>query len=155
MVEIKDVMEALEEIRTSYKKRSKVLSQDIQELHMGPRGLGRCEDRFMELSNMESQLQKLLYQYRDLLPKDEANEPIFPESDLEIMGREFIYSKDNINRIRVNMDLVLHNLQKLFIRFRMSQSELVQTWIKKHAQIECLCDVDIADAFIREIECEE
>ena len=86
---------------------------------------------------------------------DAANKPIFPESYAEIMGREFIYSKDNINRIRVDMDLVLHNLQKLFIRFRMSQSELVQMWIKKHAQLECLCDAEIADAFIREIECEK
>ena len=120
MVKIKDVMEALEEIRMSYKEWSKVLSQDIQELHMGPRGLERCEDRFMELSNIEEQLPKLLFQYRDLLPKDEANEPTLSESDAEIVGREFIYSKDNINRIRVDMDLVLHNLQKLFVCFLMS-----------------------------------
>ena len=91
MVEIKDVVDDLEEIRKSYKDRAKSLSQDIQELHMGPRGLGRCEDRFMELSSMEEQLQKLLFQYRDILPKNGANEHIFPESDAEIVGRDLVY----------------------------------------------------------------
>ena len=120
MVEIKDIMGALEEIRNVYKARVKGLSQDIQELHMGLWDLGRCEDKFLELSKMEERLQKLLFQYRDLLPKDEANEPIFPESDVEIEGMEFIYSKDNINRICVDMDLQFHDLQKLFVKFCMS-----------------------------------
>ena len=87
MVEIKYVVEALEEIKNAYKDHAKGLSQDIQELHRGPQGLGHCEDRFMEMSQMEEQLQKL---YRDLLPKKKANEPIFPESDAEIEGMEFI-----------------------------------------------------------------
>ena len=50
--------------------------------------------------------------------------------------------------------LQLHNLQKL-VKFYMSQTELVQTLIKKHAQLECLDDADIVNAFVREIECEE
>ena len=150
MVEINYVIELLEEIRKIYKERARSLSNDIQELHMGPRGLGRCEDRFMELSLMEEHLQKLLVQYRDLLPKDADDIPIFPKPDAEIEGVTFIYSKDNVNRLCVDMDLQLHNLQKLFVRFRMSQTELVQMWIKKHAH-ECLSDVEIGQAFVREI----
>ena len=61
MVEIRDV-EALEGIWTSYKDRVRILSTHIKELHMGPRGLGRCEEMFMELSFMESQLNKFLFQ---------------------------------------------------------------------------------------------
>ena len=37
----------------------------------------------------------------------------------------------------------------------MSQTDLVQTWIKKHAQLECLRDNDMADAFARELEQED
>ena len=113
MVEINDVIGSLEEIRTIYKERARSLSNDIQELHMGPRGLGRCEERFMERSLMEERLQKLLLQYRDLLPKEADDVPIFPETDEEIEGVAFIYSKDNINRLHVDMDLQLHKLQKL------------------------------------------
>ena len=47
------------------------MAKDVKELHMGPRGLGRCEEMFMELTFMEDKLQKFLLQYRDLLPRAE------------------------------------------------------------------------------------
>ena len=155
MVEIGDVIEAMEEIRTVYKDRSKILSTEIKQLHMGPRRLGRCEEMFMEISYMESQLGKFLFQYRGLLPKDVDNDPIYPEANAEAEGGEFVYTEDNINRLTVEMDLTLHNLQKLFVRFKMSQTELVQTWIKKHAQLECLRDNNMAEAYARELEQED
>ena len=131
-MEIQDVIDALEEIRAVYKKCSSALGDEVKELHMGPRGRGRCEEAFMELTFMEDRLNKLLLQYKDLLPHDEEDRPIFPEEE---EGQGFNYTKDNINKFRVEFDLTLQNLQKLFVRFKMSQTDLVQTWIKKNAPV--------------------
>ena len=91
---------------------------------------------------MEERLTRLLLTYKDLLPKDAEGSAIYPEDDAEIAAT-YVYTKENVNRLRVDVDLHLHNLRKGFVKFRMSQSDLVQTWIRKHAQLECLNDVEI------------
>ena len=151
-MEIQDITSALDEIRSVYKEQSDALANDVKELHMGPRGLRRCEEVFAGLQFMEDRLNKLLMQYKALLPCNEANKPIYPE---EVEGQGFTYTKDNVNKLRVEFDLCLHNLQKIFIRFKMSQTDLVQTWIKKHAQLECLGDNEVAEAFQREVQAED
>ena len=107
---------------------------------------------FAPLQFMEEWLNRLLEQFKDTLPHNEAKKPVFP---VEEEGTEFVYSKDNINKLCIYFDLVLHNLQKLFIRCKMSQTDLVQTWIKKHAQLECLGDNEVAEAFQRDILAED
>ena len=116
MEDINDVIRSLEGIRSIYKERTDSLLDDVQELYMGPRGLGRCEERFLELSLMEERLTRLLLQYKDLLPKDVAGRAVYPvEEDAEITAEIFVYTKDNVNRLLIDVDLQLHNLRKGFI----------------------------------------
>ena len=135
IMEIQDIINALNDVRALFKKHSKTLADDVKEIYLFPRCLGLYENAFTEFMSMQDKLYNLILQYKDLLPHDEEDRPIFPEEE---EGQGFTYTKDNINKFRVEFDLMLHNLQKLFVRFKLSQTDLVQTWIKKHAQLECL-----------------
>ena len=50
-------MAALDEIRAIYKERADTLADDIKDLHMGPRRLGRCEEVFAQLQQAAGAVQ--------------------------------------------------------------------------------------------------